>query len=79
MVFTDSCFHPKDKIMILQQPGNDTYSNIQIAWFNHIMATENIVLSHAFYGSNFKIGAGKVHVPVAPHRLYKSLKMVSII
>ena len=38
-------FLPLDEIMLDPQPGNDVYSNMQIAWLNKVMCKANITLN----------------------------------
>ena len=35
-------FLPEDTIMVVPRPGNDMHSNMQIAWLNEVMRTQNI-------------------------------------
>ena len=67
-------FSPKDKNLVLQRPGTDIHSNMQIVWLNHIMATEHTVLSYAL--NRLEIGAGGAQTCGTSryHRLYKDSK-----
>ena len=57
-------FLPENAIMVVPRPGNDMHSNQQIAWFNEVMCTQLITISHAHTGR--RLGAGEAHVPIEP-------------
>ena len=57
-------FLPENAIMVVPRPGNDMHSNQQIAWFNEVMCTQHITISHALTGR--RLGAGEAHVPIEP-------------
>ena len=70
-------FLEEKKIMVVPRPGNDMHSNMQIAWLNEVMRTQNIILNHALNGH--RLGAGEMYVQIAEHfrdkQKLKSLKV----
>ena len=63
--------------MVVPRPGNDMHSNMQIAWLNEVMRTQNIILNHALNGH--RLGAGEMYVQITEHfrdkEKLKSLKV----